>query len=232
MILLDRDRQMVLSVGRFGQLAASHVRALHFEGASDTPTYRTLVRLVERKLLARLERRMIGGTGAGSGQYVYQLGSAGWRYVGREGRYSSRQAISDHTLAIADTYVSLLEYERRGRIRIDGFETEPDSHRKVGHVIVRPDLFVDVADIAKRRNISFWVEVDRGTENRTKINEKLAGYMEALHAANSYVPYVLLIAPDDRRAKELRWMVERYPEIEEDMFLVSTASDFACLIFG
>ncbi|WKK71477.1 replication-relaxation family protein [Rathayibacter oskolensis] len=85
-------------------------------------------------------------------------------------------------MAIADAYKALLEYQQRGRLRIDNFETEPDSHRRVGNVIVRPDLFIDIADIMKRRNLSFWVEIDMGTERQAQINEKLAGYTGALEA--------------------------------------------------
>lgn len=232
MILLDRDRQIVLSVGRFGQLAAGHIRTMHFTGSSDTPMYRALNRLVETKFLARLERRMIGGTGAGSGQYVYQLGRQGWALCGREGAYWPFRAVKLHSMAIADAYTALLEYEQKGRLRIDNFETEPDSHRKVGNVIVRPDLFIDIADIAKRRNLAFWVEIDMGTERQTQINDKLAGYLAALEAAETFVPFVLFIAPDDERAAKLRYWIKQYGAEESKMFMVSTTHEFAPLIFG
>ncbi|WP_181069102.1 replication-relaxation family protein [Rathayibacter sp. AY1C5] len=232
MILLDRDRQIVLSVGRFGQLAAGHIRTMHFEGSSDTPMYRALARLVEQKFLSRLERRMIGGTGAGSGQFVFQLGRKGWALCGKEGTYWPFRAVKLHTMAIADAYTALLDYQKRGRIRIESFDAEPESHRKVGNVIVRPDLFVDIADLGKRRNLAFWVEIDMGTERQAQITEKLTSYVAAMNAAESFVPYVLFIAPDDERAAKLRYWIKQHGEGDSELFLVSTASAFAPLIFG
>lgn len=232
MILLDRDRQIVLSIGRFGQLAAGHVRALHFDGLTERPVYRALNRLVERKVLSRIERRMIGGTGAGSGQYVYQLGPVGWRFLGREGRYNPSRAVNHHTMALVDAYMALREYENRGRIRIDGIEVDQEGWRQVGRYKVTPDLFVEIADLGKQRNLSFWIEIDMGNQTRPTITDKLARYVGALNTAESFVPYVLFIAQDGRRAAELRWMIEKFPDNVPELFMVSTASEFAGLIFG
>lgn len=210
---------------------------MHFADlASATPLYRALDRLVTRKYLARIERRMVGGNGAGSGQYVYQLGSAGWAFCRREGRYWPYRTVNYHTLAIADVYVELLHWERDGRIRIDGFATEPDSWLNVAGADLRPDLYVDVAEIIKRRNIALWIEVDMGTERQKAVKDKLARYRHAWHHADEKTlpvfPLVLFIAPDDVRARELRWIVEHGDEEAQRLFFVSTASQFAALLFA
>jgi hypothetical protein len=236
MLMLDRDRQIVLSIGRFGQLSTKNLNELHFhDRASMTPMYRTLERLVERKYLARIERRMVGGTGAGSGQYVYQLGSAGWTFCRREGRYWPYRAVSYHTLAIADAYIELLKLERSGAIRIDGFSTEPDSWLTVAGADLRPDLHVDVADLYRRRSVSLWLEIDMGTERQKQVKDKLARYWHAYQHADSstlpVVPLVLFIAPDEARERELKWMIDRGPEEAQALFMVSNMDGFASLLF-
>lgn len=237
MLIHDRDRQIVLSIGRFGQLTAGHVRTMHFHDlASLTPSYRALDRLVERKYLARIERRMVGGNGAGSGQYVYQLGSAGWALCQREGRYWPFRTVNYHTLAIVDTYVELLELERVGKIRIEGFATEPDSWLNIAGSDLRPDLHVELADLHRQRSLSLWIEIDLGTERQRAIKDKLARYYHAWQFADerqlSVFPLVLFLAPDDVRARELRWIIERGEEEAQKLFLVSTPSEFAGLLFS
>ena len=236
MLILDRDRQIVLSVARFQQLTAGHVRAIHFEGhASNTPVDRALKRLVEGRYLARIERRMIGGTGAGSGQYVYQLGRNGWTLAGREGKYWPFRAVNYHTLAIADTYVEMLRWQQLGRIIVLGFHTEPDSWRKAGGEDLRPDLYVQIADRLNGRELSLWVEVDLGTERLSVIRHKLASYWRAYqHAGDSMeiFPQVLFLAPDDDRAKHLRWTIEQGDQEAQELFMVSTVDQFGGLYFS
>lgn len=237
MLIHDRDRQIVLSIGRFGQLSASQIGAMHFHGlSSPTPMYRALERLTGRKYISRIERRMVGGNGAGSGQYVYQLGSAGWALSGREGRYWPFRAVNHHTLAIADTYVELLRLEAEGRISIKGFATEPDSWLAIAGADLRPDLHVDVADNFHRRDISLWIETDMGTERQKALKDKLARYYHAYQHADSrelpVFPIVLFIAPDDVRARELRWIIERGDREAQELFLVSTPSEFGAILFS
>jgi len=235
MLALDRDRQIVMSVGRFRQLAAAHIAALHFhDKASPTPLYRALERLVERKYLARIERRMVGGTGAGSGQYVYQLGREGWKLYGKGVKYWPYRAVDYHTIAIADAYVGVLELEHKGTIEILGFTTEPDSWVAVNGTELRPDLFIEVGDRGRQRRVSLWLEIDMGTERQKQITDKLAAYWTAYQNAHSLpvFPLVVFICPDDYRAKELRWMVEKLPKEQQALFLVSTPSAFGPLLFS
>jgi hypothetical protein len=237
MLIHDRDRQIVLSVARFGQLSSGHISLFHFNDlASETPMRRALDRLLDRGYLKRIERRLVGGTGAGSGQFVYQLGSAGHAFSRRQGKYWPFRTVDYHTLAIADAYVELLKLERASRVRIDGFATEPDSWQVIAGADLRPDLHVDVADLGRRRNTSLWIEIDMGTERQKAIKDKLARYWHAYqHATEADLPsfpIVLFIAPDDARALELRWIIERGSKDAQALFLVSTMPEFSGLMFG
>ena len=235
MNLLDRDRQIVLSVARFGQLAAGQIHALHFDGLTQTPTDRALKRLVELRMLARIERRMVGGTGAGSGQYVYQLGSMGWVLAGKAGRYYPQRAVNHHTLAIVDAYLELLQVERTGLIEIRGFFTEPDSWRTIEGIELRPDLFIEVLDVYRGRTLHLWLEIDMGTERPKKITDKLAAYWYAYqHSSEAAMPQssaVFFLAPDDDRAKTLSWIIEQGDEDAQKLFAAFTISSFASLLF-
>lgn len=235
MLMLDRDRQIVMSVGRFRQLSTAHVFAMHFQGAKSTTRLKSaLKRLVESKYLSRLERRPVGGRGAGSGQYVYQLGREGWKLYGHEQKFWTYRAIDHHTIAIADAYVELLDLEHEGRIEIIQANTEPESWMTVGGVQLRPDLFVEVQDIARGRRGKMWLEIDMGTERQAKIREKLAAYWNAYQNVEGMesFPRVVFLAPDATRARELRWIIEDGPKRAQDLFLVSTISEYGRLIFS
>lgn len=237
MLIQDRDRQIVLSVARFGQLTTTHIQNLHFhELASSTPLKRSLARLLEQKLLQRIERRLAGGTGAGSGQYVYQLGSAGWSLARKEGRYWPFRAVNFHTLGIANAHIELLRLEREGRLQILGFTTEPDTHVVIAGADLRPDLFEDVAIPHAGKAMSLWIEIDMGTERATQLKDKLARYWHAFQNSDvttmPVFPVILFIAPDDTRARELRWIIERGDKDAQELFLVSTMPEFGGLLFG
>lgn len=236
MFITARDRQIVMTVGRFGQAAAGQLRAIHFHNVTQTPLDRTLKRLVEQRYLARIERRLVGGTGAGSGQYVYQLGSAGWAALERTRQYRPMRAVSYHTLAIVDAYIELLEWERREAIRLLSFTTEPDTRQVVGGVELRPDLFVEVGEIHKQRALSLWIEVDMGTERPSVIRQKLASYYAAHKSATAaelrVFPRILFVTPDSMREHELTRIIGEGREEAQTLFMVSTMADFAPLLFA
>ncbi|TFD15506.1 hypothetical protein E3T26_06910 [Cryobacterium sp. TMT1-21] len=236
MLTLDRDRQIILSVDRFGQLATAHIAQLHFAELTPKPMQRALTRLVERKYLARIERRMVGGTGAGSGQYVYQLGSAGWKLVGRVGKYWPFRTVNYHTLAIADSYMELLALEREKRIEIIGFTTEPDTWLDIAGADLRPDMFIEVRQVFEKKSLSLWVEIDMGTERQKALKDKLARYWHAYQHADAdklpVFPLVLFLAPDLKRAREIRWLIDNGPKEGQPLFLVSTVPEYARLLFS
>src|ERR1051326_2725294 len=90
--LSERDRAVVEDVGRFRLLSARQIEALHFRSEDHATRLtaartcrRVLDRLVRGRLLARLQRRTIGGVWAGSASYIYGLGPIGHRLGDEDG---------------------------------------------------------------------------------------------------------------------------------------------------
>lgn len=201
--------------------------------------YLALTRLTDAGYLKRITRRTIGGTGAGSGQTVYQLGRKGWALMGHDKAYWPYREIDYHTLAIADTFMSLARMEREQRLRIEHYDLEPDSWLKVGNYELRPDMRVRVRQWHREQALTLWIETDLGTERYKHIKEKVDRYWAALEradereldlAGSSLV--VLFVASTDQRATELRRMIDREEEDVQRLFLISTQAEYAGLIFG
>lgn len=231
MLTSDRDRQIVHTVARFRQLTSGQIAELHFhELASSTPLYRVLNRLVADNYLARIELPRRGGTRGGSGQSIYQLGSAGWRELGREKRYTPLRAVSSHMLAVADAHIELVQLERLKLIEILGYETEPHSWTVIEGVRLFPDLFEDIAIHFKGEKYACFIEVDMGTERKSKIMEKVDAYKEVARRTG-VDPFVIFVAVDDHRARELRWFLSTEDKAVQDWIIVSTISEYARLIF-
>lgn len=236
MFATDRDRQIVHEVSRYGQLSSGHIFELLFPGAkSQTRLHEALTRLRTAGYLATIERRPVGGTGAGSGPTVYQLGTKGRKYFGRDKKYPYR-SIHPHTLAIADTAIALKRLEREGTIEIIGMATEPDSWQELAGVDIRPDLFVKLGLVGQGISVSLWIEVDMGTERQKQLKEKLANYwhvrqhvtMEELRT----VPRVLFLVPDDERLKEIAWLIDSGPVEAKEMFRVQRQDSFPQILLS
>lgn len=226
-----RDRVVVQLVARFSQLASSHVADLEFSGlASHTSCDRTLRRLTARGYLARIERRTVGGSRGGSGQYVYQLGRLGWAMY-RTGRYAPWRAINYHALGIADAYIALVKLERAGSLKIVGFSTEPDCWVTIGRRELKPDFYVELARPGVEGIIKLWLEYDTGSEGQRQIKEKFERYWNAYNEADDseypVFPLVVFVAVDDYRTQELRWLLEQGTKDARQLFRILSAADFA-----
>ncbi|MGB3684934.1 MAG: replication-relaxation family protein [Ornithinimicrobium sp.] len=227
--LTRRDQRVVALVNAFGQLTSKHVRALVFaDNASMTPCNERLKKLAQMKMLSRVERRLVGGDGGGSGLYAYQLGPAGWKLCGREGKYWGRKSIDHHALAIADVFVMLKEAETAGQLVVAGVLTEPDCWETVGGESLKPDMLIEVElpALGKRRLV--WLEVDLGTERQRHITEKLDRYVRAYKRASHdfTFPQVVFVTPDSLRADALRWLMGRRAGDYEALFRVVDNSEF------
>lgn len=225
-----RDRVVVQWVARFGQLSSSHIRELVFHGvASATSSSRSLRRLVSGNYLLRIERRMVGGSKGGSGQYVYALARKGY-YLFHTGRFNPARAINYHSLAIADSFVILKRLERSGRFDITGMSTEPDCHVSVGRYDLTPDMALDIATHDGSR-IRLWLEVDMATETQTQLKAKLERYWKAYNEADVAVwpifPKIIFVAVDEQRAKELRWLISQGSIEAQSLFDVCTRATLA-----
>ncbi len=229
--LPPRDTEIVELVGRFRQLSAEHIRELLFAGQrSKTPLDRAMKRLTDAGYLVRLGR-MVGGYGGGSGQYVYQLGRTGWRYLGKGGGYRPLRVVDLHTLTIAECFVMLKRLERGGELTVISYAADPASRQTVGDILLTPDAYTEIGVPASRQKFSFWLEIDRDTENAETIRGKCVRYWRAFQAWDGDIfPYIVFVVPDDRRKRELERTIAAGPDEAQEMFRVYQLESFAELI--
>lgn len=237
-----RDLTITRYVAKFGQLSTAHIQALTFSDLqSHTPATRTLNRLVERKYLHRIERRLVGGSQGGSGQYVYQLGPEG-HHLFHEGRWTPARAINYHSLAIADCYVMLMRLEREGLLVITEYATEPECHVEIGRFYLKPDLFVAFGRPGGSGSGSgsggarLMVEVDMATQGQRQILEKFVRYWEGYNAAEGDVwpdnQLVVFVAIDEYRAEELRRLLGRGKKEQRELFRIHTLASLEKMLRG
>lgn len=217
MRMSNRELQIISFVARFGQVTKQHVRDVIFaSNASATPCDRAMSRLVAQKLLARIEIRTVGGANGGSGQFVYQVGPAGWKLAETEGSYWLAKSVKYHSLAIADVFVDINRH-----VNVVRFETEPDTHQKINYVALQPDLYVELeTDQFKRR---VWLEVDLGSERPRQLKDKLDRYCMAWNGAGEKWnpwPYVCWVVPDIKRRAELESLIKLEPAESQGMYRV------------
>lgn len=228
MLATERDRQIVLTIGRFKQLTFAQIQELIFRDAkSRTSADRALTRLISSKYLALVGRRPRGGDGRGSGPNVYQLGSKGWQLCGREGRYWPSRSIEHHTLAIADVYLSIKQAEHDGLLSVVTYETEPDTWQEVHGAKLTPDLYVQLSVPSKRATVALWVEVDTGTERQKQVKDKLARYWHAYQFADNesmpVFPLVVFTTPDEQRSGDVKRWIASGPREARELFAVVEA---------
>ncbi|MCP3797984.1 replication-relaxation family protein [Allokutzneria sp. A3M-2-11 16] len=228
--LSTRDRALVELVGKFRQMTSKQIGISLFSSlASQTPLDRALKRLVERRYLERLDR-LVGGNQGGSAQYVYQLGRAGWKHLRRPGVFWAPRAVNLHTLAIADCYAELKRREQTGQLELIQFVAEPECHRVVGDVLLTPDAYIEVGNRPKRIKRTYWLEVDRGTEQLNKIQEKCQRYWTAYRAwREEYFPRVFFVVPDEQRKEVIVRVVSKGPLEARYLFVTRLLGD-ACQI--
>src|SRR3954467_4244133 len=129
--LTGRDRLIVQLIARFKQASSKQVHELLFPDVTYTPADRALKRLTDRRYLTRIERRTVGGSRGGSGQYVYGLGRRGF-YLHYDGRFILPRTVNYHALAILDTFIVLRRLELAGRLGINGVLVDEESWQKIG----------------------------------------------------------------------------------------------------
>lgn len=229
MKLSRRDLQIVQFIARFGQATKHHVRAAVFkDNKSATPCDRALKRLTEQRVLARIEIRTVGGAHGGSGQYVYQIGAAGWKLAATEGSFWLSKSVKYHSLAIADVFVDINDH-----LNVIRYETEPDSHEKINYVPLQPDLYLEV-DLG-RHVLRTWLEVDLGTERPKQLKEKMNRYNHAWSGApERWNPWPLVVwaVPDDKRRAELQSIVKLQPAESQGMYRVCLLDDVVATLLS
>lgn len=205
---------------------------------------RSLVSLVERRVLARLDRP-IGGRRGGSDGPLYALDVIGQR-LAWEGTRPLRRPwfVGDrfvaHVLAVTDTYVRIVEGTRAGRLQVIDFDGEPGCWR---HFLgssgerqsLKPDAFVRAVE-GDWEHLVF-LEIDLATESLGTIAQKAKVYGHAYRAGGEQqrlgiFPAVVWLTVSERRRAALVDVLSRLPADLWKLHRVARLEEVARAIVG
>lgn len=247
--LSEPERALLLAVAKLrlashGQLARliDDPNSMASQASRARMARRTLARLSDLGLLARLERR-VGGMRAGSLGYCYYLGPAGQRLTAYwEGRGLVRGRFRPepggryvrHRLAVSELFVLAWLADRARAVELLTFDVEPDCWRRYldvygGQLILKPDAFVRIGVGASEEDRIF-VEVDLGSESRMVLARKARAYLDYYasgveQAAAGAFPRVLLLTSSEARRAAVAELMSRLPEPADRLFAVGLLSD-------
>lgn len=240
--LTDRDIRILIDLEQFRLLTTRHLQRLNFPAEPLGPhasvssatrgTTRVLGRLEQLGAISRLDRR-IGGIKHGSALTIWQLASAGDRYLrARRGdpirrRYEEPGLVFiEHQLAVADVATTVIEQAQAQRFDLLELEAEPTCWRTFNGtantvIALKPDLLVVTADSATETHS--YVEVDRGTEHLPAVLRKCRTYQRYLDTGieqqtRGLFPAVVWIVPDAIRATKIRDAITADTTLRTDLF--------------
>jgi hypothetical protein len=240
--LSERERAITEAVVRLRLLSGKQAERLYFAAVESPPsrarlTRRTLARLVELGVLARLERR-VGGVRAGAAGHIYYATSGRrllsyWQGdgLGRAGSaYEPTGMFTHHTLGISESYVRLVESDRAKTLSLREFQAEPAAWRQFTGpggrpVTLKPDAFVRLGltheDTAE---LHAFLEIDCGSEGRAALTRKCRAYVTAWRSgiATDVFPRVAWIVTTERRAELLGEVCASMPAEAWKLFVVTT----------
>lgn len=231
--LSDRDAAVLESLSTLRLATSDHLERLHFrEGSPATQGRRcrkVMARLVDQRLVVRLERR-IGGVRAGSAGFVYRLAPKGRQVLelladGQPGPVRRRpepsRHLADHTLASTEIYARLVEATRAGHLELIRYEPEPTCWRTYlggggQRIVLRPDGLVVTAEPGGQTEHWWFLEVDLGTEAPVTIRGKVAAYLTYAttgqeQGAHGVFPRVAFLTTSAHRATALARAVHAVP---------------------
>lgn len=245
--LTDRDVRLLEDLERFRFLTTRQIQRLHLPAtplgshatvsSATRGTTRILGRLEQLGVLTRLTRR-IGGIKHGSALIIWQLGSAGDRYLrARRGDPKRRRyeepgrTFLTHTLAVADAAVTLIEQGNAGRFELLELELEPACWRTFSGatsntpITLKPDLLVVTADTHTETH-SF-VEIDLGTEHVPAVLRKCLTYQRYLGTGTEQhnrglFPAVVWVVPDPLRAARIQEAIAADNTLDTERFWIIT----------
>jgi hypothetical protein len=238
---------VIHSIASHRFLTGKQLQRFHFKDHATDETgarvcRQVLARLSKQRVITRLQRR-VGGVRAGSASYVYTLGPVGRRLVGEEVARQVREPSAvflEHTLAIGEAHLALLEGSRDGRFELVMVEIEPVCWRRyigVGGAreVVRPDLYV----VSARGEFEYcWsLEIDLGSEHKPALVRKCRAYDAYWRSGveqqrSGTFPLVVWVAPDARRAREIEHAIRGARSLKQDLFQVVPTSRLVELFAG
>jgi protein involved in plasmid replication-relaxation len=237
------ETELVTHLGRVRY--ATRTQLTRLVPAVSTPlaqarrTQRSLASLVERRVLARLDRD-IGGRRGGSDGPIYALDVIGQRLVWKGSRRLRRpwfvgERFSAHVLAVTETYVRLVEAKRHEAFELIEFASEPACWRRFvdrsgQRQTLKPDAFVHVAE--EKWEYFALLEVDLATESPTTITRKARVYASARAAGVEQerlglFPMVLWLTVSEHRRQVLVETFARLPAEQWQLHQVARLEDVA-----
>ena len=251
--LPNREQEIVRTVELFRLLRADQIRRLFFreittDAGCARVCRRSLADLADAGVIRRLDRR-VGGVGGGGSGYVYAVTAVGrrllayWNGTGLgsdRGVHEPGAGFVEHTLAIAELYVTLVEADRDRQLELLAFDAEPTCWRTyttpfAATVIVKPDALVRVA-AGEYEDVSF-VEIDRATQGRgallRKINTYVAYYKTGREqTATGVFPQVVWITTTAARGRFLTELIAGLPADGHQLFGVTTIERALTILTG
>jgi Replication-relaxation len=234
--LSERDMAVIRDVARLRLATSTQLERLHFADVSAVVRRRVLGRLVQWRVLTTLERR-VGGVRAGSAGLVFALDLAGQRLAQADDRARRPRQPGvrhvRHVLAVAELYVSLVEWARGEDWRLETFQAEPASwwpDERGG--VLKPDAYLVVT--GPEHTDHYWAEVDLATEHLPTLKRKLAVYLEFWRGGQlgpeGVMPRVLVTVPDAERYSGVVRLIHQLPSGAENLIIVALAKDAAEVI--
>jgi len=249
----ELEKTLLRSLRQLRYLTANQIRRLHFTDnaslhAAQRATRRMMSKLQGYGVVESLERR-IGGVRAGSNAFVWTLTEAGIHLLHlNDPEYSFRKRgfepslnFLNHTLAVAEVYVQLVELCKRKQLELVKTELEPVCWR--GYTgedgkpaTMKPDMYA-VTDDGKYED-SWFIEVDLATESPHKILNKCRRYVYYCRSGieqekHRIFPMVVwLVFSINRKNKLMQYIAEcrEMSEPSKTLFVVITPDEFETLI--
>lgn len=253
-LLGNRDQAILLSLETYRLLDSRMIQRLHFaDHVSDLAAARATTRAMQRLqylgVVAPLQRR-IGGVRRGSASYVWQLSSAGDRYLrSTRGQGPRRRYVEpsltflNHTLAVNEIAVALLEAGRNVRgFAVEELTVEPDNWRSFlgagGETRwLKPDLHVVTThtDAEGEYEEHTFLEIDLGTEHMPRIQAKCRVYATYANtgryqAEHGLFPEVVWLATDRPRRAAIRMAIAGTHGLPGGLFRVRSPDDYLAAI--
>lgn len=243
--LSPRDWSIISTVNRLRLVSALQLERVDFHDLTgrsrSVKRAQVLKRLADVGVLVPLPRR-VGTANRGSAQHRYVLDSAGRQLAQLQAIRESREIrvrrprvpgdrFVEHTLAVSELYVELVERSRKGGFTVAAFQAEADAYWPDGAKgWIKPDAFVQL----ERGTMThyWWYEADMATEDlSTTIRGKLLTYLDFVQRGqlgpDDVVPRVLIGVPDRKRQDAIQALVDELPKPADELFLVADQTEVA-----
>lgn len=237
--LSTRDWQILRFLVSHRFATTTQVREAFFSGhATQLASARACIRVLDRhlrdRLVGRLERR-VGGVKHGSSSFIWHLDVAGNRLThtgpGRRRLTVPSPDFLDHTLAVVDAHLVILDLARTSKVIVERVEIETEAWRPFTTAyntasVLKPDLYAHLS--TADYDDHWYIEIDRGTESlpvllakcRTYAAYRATGRAQAEHGV---FPRALWVLPTKRRVAALTAAIRADPGLDERLFLAITA---------